>query len=102
MSDPALEQRRDAIRKANRVRIAKSHLKKQLRAGKVSPAKVLNGDGPKSGEALQTEEFLLAVPGIGKWKVGKLLDGLYIGRDQRLRELTQRQRHVLAERLEGK
>lgn len=97
-----MEQRLKAIRKANRVRVANAQLKRGLRAGHKTASTILTSELTRATQAMRLDDLLLSVPQIGQATMTKLLSGLYISPTSRLRELTERQREVLAERLENR
>lgn len=75
MDEPALAQRRAALQNANRVRVTRADAKKEVIAGK-RDVTLLIEDPPtwmltaKIGDVLEWE------PGIGRWRAGRVLNGL--------------------------
>jgi hypothetical protein len=71
-TDAALQQRMAALAKADRVRLARAQLKRDLKAGRVSICDVL-ADPPEWIETMPVLPLLLAVPKIGRVKATKML-----------------------------
>lgn len=100
----SLAQRMAALQEANRVRSWRAELKRDLKAGKVRAADVLR-DPPEEVLTMKVVELLLAVPKIGRWKVGRILDGsaacrrepVPISPSKTVGGLSERQRRVLVE-----
>jgi hypothetical protein len=70
--DAALQQRMAALAKADRVRLARAQLKRDLKARRVSICDVL-ADPPEWVETMPVLDLLLAVPKIGRVKATKML-----------------------------
>ena len=88
------QQKREAIALANQVRFARSRLKKQLKRNEVSLASLLI-DCPSYLATAKVNVLLLAVPGYGPVKAGKLLSSCGISSVKTLAGLTPRQRQAL-------
>jgi hypothetical protein len=70
--DAALEQRMAALAKADRVRLARAQLKRDLKARRVSICDVL-ADPPEWVETMPVLQLLLAVPKVGRVKATAML-----------------------------
>ncbi len=94
-----LEQRMAALATANRVRIAKSRLRAELKA---KPCDVAFSEAttilaaPTPPPALRVEELLRALPAIGPEKARKLCVAAGVQPTRRLTELSARQRAVIS------
>jgi len=86
---------------ANRAAIAarqdRAKLKEKLRAGDISPFRVLeqSKDGVSVAARLRITEFLMCLPAIGVTKAERILDELNISRKKRLGGLGSQQRERL-------
>jgi hypothetical protein len=67
-----LQQRRAALEEANRVRLARAQLKRDLKAGRVSIYDLL-AEPPEWIETMPVAQLLQAVPGIGPVKARGML-----------------------------
>lgn len=75
VADPALEQRRTALKSANAVRLKRAEAKDQVKAGELELAELI--EHPPDwmltatiGSVVQWEH------GIGRWRAGRILSGL--------------------------
>lgn len=66
------DQRREALRRANKVRSARAEIKRQLAAGEVTLAQLLS-DPPPAIYSATIGTVLEWVPGIGHWRSGRIL-----------------------------
>jgi hypothetical protein len=73
-TDAALQQRMAALAKADRVRLARAQLKRDLKARRVSICDVL-ADPPEWVETMPVLQLLLAVPKVGRVKATAMLRG---------------------------
>jgi hypothetical protein len=87
-------QRLEALRKANEIRSARAQLKKDIAAGRVRIDEVLR-DPPACARTAKVDDLLLALPGFGKARVGRLLIRLQISESKTLAGLSDRQRTAL-------
>lgn len=87
-----------ALRKANAVRTARAELKRQMKAGKVSPLDALMRE---EVDSMRSFDFLMAIPKVGRVKANRTLSQLRISPSRSLGGLSPRQRRELAERLRG-
>jgi hypothetical protein len=83
---------------ANRVRSDRAELKAALRRGELRAGDLIAAP-PRCLESAGVTEVLLAVPGLGKVKVRRLLTMCRISPAKRLRDLTERQRVELVRAL---
>lgn len=92
-ADPYLNQRREALKVANEIRLARSQLKRDLRAGRVRFTDLLV-DPPAYVMTAKVIDLLVYVPKYGRVKTPKLLRRLQIG-TKTFGDLSLRQRIVL-------
>lgn len=88
------EQRRDALIKANGVRLARATLKGELKMGTTRVADVLEHP-PAYVLKMKVQELLLAVPKIGMVKVTKVLNDCHVSPNKTVGGLSDRQRREL-------
>jgi len=86
-----------ALESANEIRIARSELKKAVKAREVLVAEVLLGETPDWLRQMSVEALALTVPGLGQRRFQRLMNGAQISLGARIGNLTQRQRDALAE-----
>ena len=84
----------DALEKANEVRIGRSQLKRDLKAGRRSAASVLS-EPPEFVETMKVFDLLMAVPKYGRVKVNKILAHCRIAPSKTIGGLSGRQRGEL-------
>ena len=94
----SLDQRMDALKRANDVRVRRAKLKKDLKAGRVS-IHVLLLDPPEYVLTAKVFDMLLAVPKYGRVKVNKVLQQCRISPSKTIGGLSQRQRSELVGQL---
>ena len=92
------EQRSEALARANEVRSARKHLKEQLKQREADLA-ALVADYPSFLATARISDLLLALPGYGPGKAGKLLSACRISPSKTVAGLTARQRRELVEAL---
>lgn len=90
----SLNQRMDALARANEVRIKRAQLKRDLKAGRRSIATLLD-DPPEYLETAKVFDMLLAVPKYGRVKVNKILAHCRIAPSKTIGGLSERQRSEL-------
>jgi hypothetical protein len=90
----SLNQRMDALQKANVIRTRRAQLKRDLKAGRVSIQKLLL-DPPEYLETAKVFDMLLAVPKYGRVKVNKILQTCRISPSKTIGGLSERQRSEL-------
>ncbi len=94
----SLDQRMDALGKANEVRARRAQLKRDLKAGRVSIGALLL-DQPPYLETAKVVDMLLALPKIGRVKATKILQSCRVSPSRTFGGLSERQRAELAEHL---
>jgi hypothetical protein len=95
------EQRSAALAKAARARAARSELRSDLKAGRISIAVLLDRAATEEYIAsMRVTAVLDALPGYGKVKAAALLADLKIAQSRRLRGLGPNQRAALLSRIE--
>ena len=94
----SLDQRIDALNRANEIRTLRAQLKRDLKAGTASIQALLL-DPPAYLQTAKVLEILLALPKIGKVKATKILDSCRVSPNKTIGGLTDRQRAELAARL---
>ena len=90
----SLNQRMDALSKANEIRTARAKLKRDLKAGRVSIQKLIL-DPPEYLETAKVFDMMLAVPKYGRVKVNKILQTCRISPSKTIGGLSDRQRTEL-------
>ena len=94
----SLDQRMDALKRANEIRSKRAQLKKDLKAGRTSIHNLLL-DPPTYVETAKVFDMLLAVPKYGRVKVNKVLVQCRISPSKTIGGLSQRQRNELVSML---
>ena len=90
----SLNQRMDALTKANEIRTARAQLKRDLKAGRISIQKLIM-DPPAYLETAKVFDMMLAVPKYGRVKVNKILQTCRISPSKTIGGLSDRQRAEL-------
>jgi hypothetical protein len=90
----SLNQRMDALQKANVIRTRRAQLKRDLKAGRVSIQSLLL-EPPEYLETAKVFDMLLAVPKYGRVKVNKILQTCRISPSKTIGGLSERQRSEL-------
>ena len=93
------DQRLEALRKANEIRVDRSQLKKNLASGRVQIVDVL-ARPPECAKTERVSVLLLALPKYGNARVSRLLTKTRISDSKRLAGLTDRQRADLIQSLQ--
>ena len=91
----SLDQRMDALGRANEVRALRAQLKRDLKAGRVSIGALLLNQPPYLATA-KVFDLLLALPKVGRVKATKILQGCRISPSKTFGGLSERQRAELA------
>ena len=94
----SLDQRMDALRRANDIRTARAKLKKDLKAGKASIHALLL-DPPEYVMTAKVFDMLLAVPKYGRVKTNRILNQCRISPSKTIGGLSERQRAELVSQL---
>jgi S13-like H2TH domain len=90
----SLNQRMDALARANRIRTERARLKRDLKASRLSIHSLLL-DPPEYLETAKVFDMLLAVPKYGRVKVNKILAHCRISPSKTIGGLSDRQRTEL-------
>jgi S13-like protein len=90
----SLNQRMDALQRANQIRTRRAQLKRDLKAGRASIQKLLL-DPPDFLETAKVFDMLLAVPKYGRVKANKVLQQCRISPSKTIGGLSERQRTEL-------
>jgi hypothetical protein len=94
-------QHMQALAHANRVRLARAALKREVAAGATEAAEVVRGC-PWEVSTMTVGELLRSQRRWGRTRVRKFVFGLSLNENRELGRLTERQRIVLAAALESK
>jgi hypothetical protein len=87
-----LEQRLDALRKANRIRTSNATLKRDLKDGRKSVSDALDSE---TAASMKVFDLVMAVPQVGRIKANETLRRARISPAKTLGGLTARQRREL-------
>lgn len=98
---PQAPQHMQALEHANRVRLARAELKREIARGDTSAADVIR-ECPWETESMTLAELLTSQRRWGRTRARKFLLALAMSENKRLGTLTQRQRHLLSNELEAK
>jgi hypothetical protein len=90
----SLDQRMDALRRANDVRVKRAKLKKDLKEGKVGIEQIL-GNPPEYVSTAKVIDILMAVPKFGRVKAARFLNVCRISQSKTVGGLSDRQRTEL-------
>lgn len=90
----SLLQRREALAKANDVRMKRARLKEQIRAGRVATSDLI-AEPPEFVVTAKVFDLMLATPKYGRVKVNKTLRRCGISPSKTVGGLTERQRDDL-------
>jgi len=90
----SLDQRMDALRRANDVRVRRAKLKKDLKEGRIRIQMIL-GDPPEYVETAKVIDILMAVPKFGRVKAARFLNACRISQSKTVGGLSDRQRAEL-------
>ena len=90
----SLDQRMEALNRANAIRTRRAQLKRDLKSGRTSIHDLLL-DPPEYLETAKVFDILLAVPKIGRVKGNRILTGCRISPSKTIGGLSQRQRDEL-------
>ena len=94
----SLQQRMDALQRANDIRTRRAQLKRDLKGGRASIHDLLL-EPPEFLETAKVMDMLLAVPKYGRVKVNKVLVQCRISPSKTIGGLSQRQRTELVSML---
>ena len=90
----SLDQRMEALKRANDIRVKRAQLKKDLKAGSVRIEEVL-GNPPLYVETAKVFDMLMAVPKFGRVKAARFLNQCRISQSKTVGGLSERQRAEL-------
>ncbi|MDH4177525.1 MAG: hypothetical protein OEW31_00965 [Thermoleophilia bacterium] len=90
----SLDQRMEALRRANDIRVRRAQLKKDLKDGRVHIEHVLL-DPPEYVSTAKVFDMLMAVPKFGRVKAARLLNQCRISQSKTVGGLSERQRGEL-------
>jgi hypothetical protein len=90
----SLDQRMDALRRANEIRVRRAKLKKDLKAGKARIEDILRSP-PEYVETAKVFDMLMAVPKFGRVKAARFLNQCRISQSKTVGGLSERQRAEL-------
>jgi hypothetical protein len=96
----SLDQRLDALERANRIRVSRAQLKRELKSGETSFDQVLL-DPPGFVLTAKVYDMLLAVPRLGRVRASKLLAQCRISHSKTIGGLSDRQRAELVDLFRG-
>jgi hypothetical protein len=94
----SLDQRMEALRRANQIRSRRAQLKKDLKSGRTSIQAVI-ADPPEFVMTAKVFDMLMAVPKYGKVKATRFLTTCRISHGKTIGGLSDRQRSELLEHL---
>jgi hypothetical protein len=94
-------QHMQALAHANRIRLARAALKRDVRSGSSNAATVVR-ECPYEVETMTVSELLRAQQRWGRTRARKFLASLALNENRQLGRLTERQRQMLARELERK
>jgi len=94
-------QHMQALAEANRVRLARAQLKREVGAGDVETAEVVR-ECPWQAETMTVGELLRSQRRWGRTRSRKFLAALTLNENRELGRLTSRQRQMLASELESR
>jgi hypothetical protein len=90
----SLDQRMEALQRANDVRVKRAKLKKDLKTGRVRVEEVLS-DPPEYVGTAKVFDMLMAVPKFGRVKAARFLNQCRISQAKTVAGLSDRQREEL-------
>ena len=90
----SLDQRMEALKRANDIRVRRAQLKKDLKDGRAQIEDVLL-DPPDWVETAKVFDMLMAVPKLGRVKAARLLNSCRISQSKTVGGLSERQRAEL-------
>jgi hypothetical protein len=90
----SLDQRMEALKRANDIRVRRAQLKKDLKLGQASIEEILN-DPPEYVSTAKVFDMLMAVPKFGRVKAARFLNQCRISQSKTVGGLSERQRAEL-------
>src|SRR5262245_20660592 len=95
------DQRMEALKRANDIRVRRAQLKKDLKEGRVS-IEVILSDPPEYVSTAKVFDMLMSVPKFGRVKAARLLNQCRISQSKTVGGLSERQRAELVGFLNGR
>lgn len=95
----SLEEKRNALKKAQEVRSKRAKIRQNLKNGKTTIREVLANINDDVVAKMRVVYLLESLPRIGKVKTKKIMNDIGIDETRRLQGLGNRQRQALIERL---
>ena len=90
----SLDQRMEALKRANDIRVKRAKLKKDLKSGALSIEQIL-AEPPEYVSTAKVFDMLMAVPKFGRVKSLRMLNQCRISQSKTVGGLSDRQRHEL-------
>ncbi len=90
----SLDQRMEALRRANDIRVRRAQLKKDLKSGAVRIEEILS-EPPEWVSTAKVFDMLMAVPKFGRVKAARFLNQCRISQSKTVGGLSERQRAEL-------
>jgi hypothetical protein len=90
----SLDQRMEALKRANDIRVRRAQLKKDLKLGRTRIEEILD-DPPQYVETAKVFDMLMAVPKFGRVKASRFLTQCRISQSKTVGGLSERQRAEL-------
>jgi hypothetical protein len=90
----SLDQRMEALKRANDIRVKRARLKKDLKEGRVSIDQILR-EPPEFVSTAKVFDMLMAVPKFGRVKAARFLNQCRISQSKTVGGLSDRQRAEL-------
>jgi hypothetical protein len=90
----SLDQRMEALKRANDIRVRRAQLKKDLKDGRVQIEEILH-EPPEYVETAKVFDILMAVPKFGRVKAARFLNQCRISQSKTVGGLSERQRAEL-------
>ncbi len=92
----SLDQRMEALRRANDIRVRRAQLKKDLKSGAVRIEEILS-EPPEWVSTAKVFDMLMAVPKFGRVKAARFLNQCRISPSKTIAGLSERQRQELVD-----
>ncbi|MBA3366754.1 MAG: hypothetical protein H0U03_13395 [Actinobacteria bacterium] len=90
----SLDQRMEALKRANDIRVRRAKMKKDLKEGQIQIDEILN-DPPEYVSTAKVFDILMAVPKFGRVKAARFLNQCRISQAKTVGGLSERQRAEL-------
>lgn len=95
----SIEEKKQALKKAQQVRSQRAEIRKELKAGKTTIRKVLESIDNDVVAKMRVAYLLESLPRIGKVRTRKIMNDIGIDETRRIQGLGNRQKQALIERL---